>query len=80
MALVCTGNMLKDYESNSHAVTTNSSGTGKSLGYTPYDKGVYNVSNHGNSAIITNARSSSYLELLVLLIYMIGILQVIILH
>ena len=32
----------------------------KSLGYTPYDKGVYN-SNHGNSAIITNACSSSYL-------------------
>ena len=28
MALVCTGNMLKDYGlSNSHAVTTNSSGT-----------------------------------------------------
>ena len=47
----------------------------------PYDKGVYNVSNHGNSAIITNARSSSYLGLyLALLIYMIGILQVIILH
>ena len=63
MALVCTGNMLKDYGPNSHAVTTNSSGTGKSLGYTPYDKGVYNVSDHGNSAIITNARSSSYLEL-----------------
>ena len=59
MALVCTGNMLKDYGPNSHAVTTNSSGTGKSLGYTPYDSGV----NLGNSAIITNARSSSYLKL-----------------
>ena len=59
MALVCTGNMLKDYGPNNHAVTTNSSGTGKSLAYTPYDRGV----NKGNSAIITNARASSYLKL-----------------
>ena len=63
MALVCTGNMLKDYGPNSHAVTMNRSGTYKQLGYTPFDKGVYNPSNHGNSAIITNARASSWLQL-----------------
>ena len=63
MALVCTGSMLKDYGPNSHAVTTNTSGTGKQIGHTPFDRGAYDVSKHGNSAIITNARSSSYLEL-----------------
>jgi hypothetical protein len=63
MALVCTGSMLKDYGPNSHAVTTNTSGTGKQIGHTPFDRGAYDVSKHGNSAIITNARSSSYVKL-----------------
>ena len=58
MALVCTGNMLKDYGPNSHTVTMNSSGTYKQLGYTPFDKTAYDASINGNSGIITNARSS----------------------
>ena len=63
MALVCTGSMLKDYGPNSHNVTTNTSGTGKAIGHTPFDRVAYSVSDHGNSAIISNARSSSYLKL-----------------
>ena len=66
MLLICKNNMLKDYSSRGHAITIGDHNYGsryKYLGHTPFDKGAYNVSNHGNSAILTNARSASYLKL-----------------
>jgi hypothetical protein len=58
--------MLKDYSSRGHAITIGDHNYGSRYnfkGHTPFDKGAYNVSEHGNSAILTNARSASYLKL-----------------
>ena len=66
MLLICKNSMLKDYSSRGHAITIGDHNYGsryKYLGHTPFDKGAYNVSKHGNSAILTNARSASYLKL-----------------
>ena len=66
MLLICKNSMLKDYSSRGHAITIGDHNYGsryKYLGHTPFDRGAYNVSEHGNSAILTNARSASYLKL-----------------
>ena len=66
MLLTCKNNMLKDYSSGGHTITIGDHASGSRfmfLGHTPFDKGGYNASKHGNSAILTNARSSSYIKL-----------------